>query len=73
MTRNEAMPLFDEDASGPAACGPVPARRELAGGRCAEAVDAGLRRVEAAGSATRSRRLEELPTSLPVGGIITPV
>jgi hypothetical protein len=57
------MLLFDEDAGSD----------ELASDECPAMVDTGLREIDATASARQLRRQEELPTSLPVGGIITPV
>jgi hypothetical protein len=62
------MLLFDEDAGSDEL-----ASGELASDERTATIDTRLREVDATASADRLRRLEELPTSLPVGGIITPV
>jgi hypothetical protein len=72
------MLLFDEDA-GADVCEMLPGSGELASGELASGGrTSGGRTVRADteledASAIRLRRLKELPTSLPVGGIITPV
>ncbi|HEX4154929.1 MAG TPA: hypothetical protein VHY48_04900 [Acidobacteriaceae bacterium] len=60
------MLLFDEDA-GADACEALPGGGEPASDECT------MMNGDAAASAVRERRLKEMPTSLPVGGIITPV
>ncbi|HEY1810292.1 MAG TPA: hypothetical protein VGG42_17140 [Acidobacteriaceae bacterium] len=62
------MLLFDEDA-----CGAEAGEASPGSGEPIVTVDTALSDGDAIASARRLRRLEELPTSLPVGGIITPV